>query len=121
MFSLPTSVFDRLAILSRLPSSVDGDSDWGGDQADSFATVESDIPCRLELTDIDLWTVWMSSTFSPQSADRISVTAPKNGIVVDLLLEVVRSKPWTRLDGSVHHHEIVAKEVFETRSWADGE
>lgn len=111
MLSLSNTVFDRTATLQRLPALTD-DTDWGGDQADTYAALETDIPCRVELTDIDTWTVWMRSDNEPHFNDRV--------VMDGLTLEVIRSRPWTTFGGERHHYELTSKEVLETRTYSDG-
>jgi hypothetical protein len=111
MLSLSNTVFDRTATLQRLPD-LDDDTDWGGDQADNYATLESNIDCRVEMTDIDQWTVWLPHIDNePHYNDKL--------IIGTLELFVIRVKPWTGLDGTGHHYELTAKEVLETRTFSN--
>jgi len=113
MFSLSNTVFDRTATLQRLPNPLD-DTDWGGDAIDDYSNLETDISCRVEMTDIDTWTVWFpSSTTEPHWHDKILVDG------LDLELYIIRVKPWTALDGTSHHYELTATDKLETRKFAD--
>jgi len=116
MFSLTNWVFDRTATIQRIPSSP-SDTDWGGDLSSDYVTVETDIDCRVELTDIETWTVWMVPDTEPHYNDKLLIDT--DGINLELF--VLRSKPYTRLDGTLHHYELTAKETPHTRVFADAE
>ena len=112
MFSLSSTVFDRTGTLQRLPNPLD-DSDWAGDHLSDYENLELDIDVRVELSDIETWTVWMQSKNEPHNNDRILVDG------LDLTLYVIRAKPWTRFGGDFHHYELVTKETPETRKFSD--
>lgn len=114
MTSQLASALDRSAILSRLPSTVDGVSDWGGDQADDYVTVKTDIPCRTEINDIDTWTIWITDeSIEPLFGDRLAISP------IGVNLDVRRVQPWTALDGTFSHYEIMGSEITVERKFTD--
>lgn len=113
--SLPlASALDLKGTLSRLPSSVESNADWGGDQSDEYATVKTGIPCRLETTDIDEHLVWiMDDGVSPEWGDRFLIQD------LNLQLDVIRVRRWTRASGKFHHYELRCKEISTLRRLTD--
>jgi len=114
MTSQLSSALDQLATLSRLPNTVDGVSDWGGDQADAYATVKEDIPVRVEINDIDTWTIWMADeTAAPIFGDRLSI------FPVGVNLDLKRVQRWSALNGDFSHYELMGTEISVERKFTD--
>lgn len=103
---------DRTLSIGRIPA-VTGVG-WGGDMDDEYATVASSVPCRIEITDIDQYTIWiMDDVVTPRVGDLVLITdwEPQ--------LEVIRVQHWTRSTAEFHHFEMAAKPVYPTRRFVD--
>lgn len=104
---------DRTLTLSRLPEGISSGVAWGGDQDDVYIATDSGIPCRMEVTDIETYTVWLMDDIMPVSGDRVSISG------MNATLVVIRVQPWTDSHGAFHHYELTVKPVYPTRELVD--
>lgn len=111
---LLAEALDRVLDIYRLPTTQTG-TEWGGDMADTYTLLQDEIAARFELSRVDEWTVWiMDNTVTPRHGDRLIFDS-------GVQMEVTRVQPWTSANGTFHHFEMTAKEVFGTRIYADAE
>jgi hypothetical protein len=103
---------DRTLSLLRMDAGQTGTA-WGGDQAEEYAPIDVEVPCRVEITDIETYTIWIMEDIAPVSGDRVSISGMNSTI------DIIRVQPWTDAGGSFHHYEMTGKPAYPTRELVD--
>lgn len=88
--------------LQRLPATPEL-SGWGGDPAEVYSVIDT-LSAIWEVTDIDTLTVFAQCDTAPVVGDRIDLEDAG-------VLDVLRVRPWTNLDGELDHYEMTCREV----------